>query len=130
MNENKLCLFIVWHESTIKALTHRKWTNKSTSHKQCQRQPSIELPETQADNDKQDPTHLAKLKPAFIIFEDTISHVSNKDQHVKMPFHHGMHYYRLIYHYRHFHCHSDRSDGVILPPPVGPIARPPKEGNY
>jgi hypothetical protein len=34
--------------STIKALTHRKWMKKTTCHKQCQRQPSIELPKTQA----------------------------------------------------------------------------------
>jgi hypothetical protein len=39
------------------------------------------------------------------------------------------HYYRLIFHYRHFHCRSDRSDGVILPPLVGPIGRPRREGN-
>jgi hypothetical protein len=39
------------------------------------------------------------------------------------------HYYRLIFHYRHFHCCRDRGDGVILPPLVGPIARPPKEEN-
>jgi hypothetical protein len=39
------------------------------------------------------------------------------------------HYYRLRYHCHHFHCRSDRSDGVILPPLVGPVARPPKEGN-
>jgi len=39
------------------------------------------------------------------------------------------HYYILIliYHYHHFHCHSDRSDSVILPQPVGLIARPPKK---
>jgi hypothetical protein len=30
----------------------------------------------------------------------------------------------LIYHCRHFHCRSDRSDGVILAPSVGTIARP------
>jgi hypothetical protein len=36
------------------------------------------------------------------------------------------HYYKLIYHYRHFHCYSDRSDGVILAPSVGTIARPPR----
>ena len=39
------------------------------------------------------------------------------------------HYYRLTYHYHHFHCHSDKSIGVILPPSVGPIGRPPKEEN-
>jgi len=41
------------------------------------------------------------------------------------------HYYRMIYHCRHFHCRSDRSDGVILAPSVGTIARPPrtKTGN-
>jgi hypothetical protein len=38
----------------------------------------------------------------------------------------SVHYYRLIYHYRHFHCHSDRSDGVIFAPLVGTIARPPR----
>ena len=31
------------------------------------------------------------------------------------------HYYILTYHYRHFHCRSDRSDGVILAP-----SRPPR----
>ena len=36
------------------------------------------------------------------------------------------HYYRLIYHYRHFHCRSDKSDSVILAPSVGTIARPPR----
>ena len=36
-----------------------------------------------------------------------------------------IHYYRLIYHYRHFHYRSDRSNGVILAPSVGTIARPP-----
>jgi hypothetical protein len=36
------------------------------------------------------------------------------------------HYYRLIYHYRHFHCRSDRSDGVILALSVEMIARPPR----
>ena len=36
----------------------------------------------------------------------------------------SVHYYRLIYHYRHFHCHSDRSDRVILPPLVEMIAMP------
>jgi hypothetical protein len=41
-----------------------------------------------------------------------------------------IHYYRLIFHYHHFHCHSDKSDDVILPPPVGPIVRPPAEGNW
>ena len=41
----------------------------------------------------------------------------------------GYHYCRLIYHCSHFHCHSDRNDGVILPPSVGPIGRPPKDGN-
>ena len=40
-----------------------------------------------------------------------------------------VHYYRLTYHYRHFHYRSDRSDCVMLPPPVGPIARPLEEGN-
>ena len=39
------------------------------------------------------------------------------------------HYYRLIYHYRHFHCRSNRSVCVMLPPLVGPIARPPEEEN-
>ena len=37
-----------------------------------------------------------------------------------------IHYYRLIYHCCHFHCHSDRSDGVILPLSVRTIARPPR----
>jgi hypothetical protein len=36
-----------------------------------------------------------------------------------------LHYYRLIYHCRHFHCRSDRSDYVILPPLVAMMARPP-----
>ena len=36
------------------------------------------------------------------------------------------HYYRLIYHCRHFHCRSDRSDGVILASSVGTIAWPPR----
>ena len=36
------------------------------------------------------------------------------------------HYYRLIYHDRHFHYHSDRIGRVILPPSVGTIARPPR----
>jgi hypothetical protein len=36
------------------------------------------------------------------------------------------HYYRLIYQCHHFHCHSDRKDGVILAPSVGMIARPPR----
>jgi hypothetical protein len=40
------------------------------------------------------------------------------------------HYYRLRYHCCHFHCHSDRSNGMILPPLVGPIVRPPKVGNW
>jgi len=40
-----------------------------------------------------------------------------------------VHYYILTYHYRHFHCLSDKSTGVILPPLVGPIGRPPKDGN-
>jgi hypothetical protein len=40
-----------------------------------------------------------------------------------------IHYYRLIFHCRHFHCHSDKSDGVILSPLIGPIVRPPVEGN-
>ena len=39
------------------------------------------------------------------------------------------HYYILTYHYRHFHCSSDKSIGVILPPLVLPIGRPPKDGN-
>jgi hypothetical protein len=39
------------------------------------------------------------------------------------------HYYRLTYHYRHFHCHSNRSDCVMLPPLVGPIERPLEEEN-
>ena len=39
------------------------------------------------------------------------------------------HCYRLTYHCRHFHCRSDKSVDVILPPSVGPIGRPPKEGN-
>ena len=38
----------------------------------------------------------------------------------------SIHYYRLTYHYRHFHYCSDRSDGVILAPSVGTIARPPR----
>ena len=38
----------------------------------------------------------------------------------------NLYYYRLTYHYRYFHCHSDRSDGVILAPSVGTIARPPR----
>ena len=36
----------------------------------------------------------------------------------------GYHYCRLIYHCSHFHCHSDRNDGVILPPSDGMITRP------
>jgi hypothetical protein len=40
-----------------------------------------------------------------------------------------LHYYRLTYHYRHFHCRSDKSVGVILPPSVVPIGRLPKDGN-
>ena len=40
-----------------------------------------------------------------------------------------IHYYRLTYHYRHFHCRSDKSVGVILPLSVVPIGRPPKDGN-
>ena len=40
-----------------------------------------------------------------------------------------VHYYRLTYHYRHFHCRSDKSVGVILPLSVGPIGRPPNDGN-
>jgi len=36
------------------------------------------------------------------------------------------HYYKLIYHCRHFHCHSDIIDGVILAPSVGTITRPPR----
>ena len=40
-----------------------------------------------------------------------------------------MHYYRLTYHYRHFHCRSDKSIDVILPPSVGLIGRPPMDGN-
>ena len=39
------------------------------------------------------------------------------------------HYYRLTYHYRHFYCRSDKSVGVILPPLVVPIGRPPKDRN-
>ena len=39
------------------------------------------------------------------------------------------HYYRLTFHRRHFHFRSDKSVGVILPPSIGPIGRPPKEGN-
>jgi hypothetical protein len=35
------------------------------------------------------------------------------------------HNYRLTYHCHHFHCCSDRSDRVILPPTVGTIVRPP-----
>ena len=31
--------------------------------------------------------------------------------------------------YHHFHCCSDKSVGVILPSSVGPIERPPKDGN-
>ena len=38
--------------------------------------------------------------------------------------HRILHYYRLIYHHRHFNCRSDRSDHVILPSSVGTIARP------
>jgi hypothetical protein len=34
-----------------------------------------------------------------------------------------IHYYILIYHYRHFHCRSDRSDGVILAPSVRMIVQ-------
>ena len=40
------------------------------------------------------------------------------------------HYYRLTYHYRHFHCRSEKSVGVILPPSVRPIERPPKDENW
>jgi hypothetical protein len=36
------------------------------------------------------------------------------------------HYYKLIYHCRHFHCRSDRSDDVILALSVETIARPPR----
>lgn len=36
----------------------------------------------------------------------------------------GPHYYRQIYHYRYFHCRSDRSDSGILPPSAGTIAKP------
>ena len=32
----------------------------------------------------------------------------------------------MIYRYSNFHRHSDRSDGVILPPSVETIARPPR----
>ena len=38
----------------------------------------------------------------------------------------NIHYYRLIYRCCHFHYLSDRSDGVILLPSVGTIARPPR----
>jgi hypothetical protein len=41
-----------------------------------------------------------------------------------------LHYYRLTFHRRHFHYRSDRSDGVILPPPIRPIAMPPRQGNW
>ena len=41
----------------------------------------------------------------------------------------NLHYYRLTYHYRHFYCRSDKIIGVILSPSVGPIGRPPQEGN-
>jgi hypothetical protein len=41
-----------------------------------------------------------------------------------------LHYYRLTYHYHHFHCRSDKSIGVILPPSVVPIGRLPKDGNW
>ena len=37
------------------------------------------------------------------------------------------HYYKFTFHCRHFHCYSDKSVGVILPPSVGLIGRPPKE---
>jgi len=37
------------------------------------------------------------------------------------------HYYKFTFHYRHFHCCSDKSVGVILPSLVGPIGRPRKE---
>jgi hypothetical protein len=39
------------------------------------------------------------------------------------------HYYRLTHHCHHFHCHSNKSDGVILSSLVGPIVRHPKEEN-
>jgi hypothetical protein len=39
------------------------------------------------------------------------------------------HYYRLTFHHRGFHCRSDKSVGVILPPSVGSIGRPRKEWN-
>jgi hypothetical protein len=40
-----------------------------------------------------------------------------------------LHYYRLTYHYRHFHCRRDKSVSVILPLSVVPIGRLPKDGN-
>ena len=42
---------------------------------------------------------------------------------------HVVHYYKLTFHCRHFHCRSDKSVSVILLLSVGPIGRPRKESN-
>jgi hypothetical protein len=80
---------------SIQALTHKKWTNKSTGHKQRWRQPSIETSQDLSlDADvMQGTTHLilANRRPTFIVFEDTILHIGSMDKDDEMPLQQGMH---------------------------------------
>lgn len=68
---------------------------------------ALSLSRTQARRlirSKGNPPRISQNTPASIIFENTISHVSNKDQDNEMPLHHGLHSRANRHHQSMVHC--------------------------
>jgi hypothetical protein len=68
---------------------------------------ALSLSRTQARRlirSKGNPPRISQNTPASIIFENTSSHVSNKDQDNEMPLHHGVHSRANRHHQSMVHC--------------------------